>query len=426
MAASEWFYQREGRVYGPVSLTDLRTSLALGFVQPTAMVRERVVGEWMQIVDVPMLANCREAHRPQEARERLHDSGDNASQLGFTLVELLVVIAIIATLVGILLPAVQSAREAARRIACMNNQRQVSLAILAYHDGKRRFPTGVGFTQEKNGCPPATGRYLWTFRVMPYLELSTLSQLISPQSWNGCGPPQGDDGQTVRAFQTEIPTYQCPSDTHDRESIKTNFTWTDQTRSNYVACFSPHGFQVEPEANETCLINGSMNGGQKTTANPTVISTSPFVTKPGRAIFNFFGVSRSIASVTDGTSKTIMISEVVSGSDLSELTLDYRGTWWVDQGVGYSHWQTPNSAQPDRMGDAPGCVNYTSNKPGLPNILAGPGGWGGWMTAARSRHPGGVIAAYADASVRFIDEMIASNVWTALGSMNGGDSISAP
>jgi prepilin-type processing-associated H-X9-DG protein len=137
-------------------------------------------------------------------------------------------------------------------------------------------------------------------------------------------------------------------------------------------------------------------------------------------------VKRSIASVTDGTSKTIMISEVVSGSDRSDLTLDYRGTWWVDQGVGYSHWQTPNSAQPDRMGDAPGCKTYISTKSGLPNILAGPGGWGGWMTAARSRHPGGVIAAYADASVRFIDEMIASDVWTALGSMNGGDSISAP
>jgi prepilin-type N-terminal cleavage/methylation domain-containing protein len=387
---------------------------------------EHAVGEWRAAMTVEELTTT-STGRPVSTGDQLADrQPGNAAparvpqRRAFTLVELLVVIAIIATLVGMLLPAVQSAREAARRISCMNNQKQLGLSIHGYHDAHRVFPTGVGFTRELTDCAPATGRYLWTFRVMPYLELSSLAEMISPNSWNG-GLPQGDNGQTNRAFQTEVPAFQCPSDTHDRETLVGSFVWRDQTRSNYAGCFSPHGFQVEPEANERCLINGSMNGGQKTTANPSVLSNSPLTTRPGRAIFNFFGVSRSIAKVTDGTSHTVMLSEVVSDSDSSDQTHDYRGTWWVDQGVGYSHWRTPNNPQPDRMGDAPGTADYTSTKPGLPPIRKGPGGWGGWMTAARSRHPGGVLAANADGSVRFVDETITSDVWTALGSMDGGE-----
>lgn len=420
MVVSEWFYRHGGSLYGPVSLGDLQAAFALGFVGSRDLVRERITREW-QIAAVICGTSANEGGADTSFKEKapIVIKQLQPERPGFTLVELLVVIAIIATLIGLLLPAVQSAREAARRISCMNNQKQVGLAIHGYHDANRVFPTGAGFTKENNGCAPGTGRYLWTFRVMPYLELSNLADMISPGSWNGGGANQGDGGATVRAFQTLIPALQCPSDSHDSETIRGGFTWLDYTRSNYVGCFSPHGFQVEPEANERYLINHSMNGGQKTTANPSVISNSPFTTRPGRAIFNFFGASRSIAKVTDGTSRTVMLSEVVSGSDLSDQTADYRGTWWLDQGVGYSHWRTPNNPQHDRMGDAPGTADYNSTKPGLPPIRTGPGGWGGWMTAARSRHPGGVVAANADGSVRFVDEMIASDVWTALGSMNG-------
>jgi len=309
---------------------------------------------------------------------------------------------------------VQSAREAARRIACINNQKQVALAVLGHHDAKKEFPTGVGFTEEARDCAPGTGRYVWTFRILPYMEMANLAEMIHPRSSNGWyrGP---DNASTVAAFQTRVSAYQCPSDTHARVTLDV-FRWQEYSRSNYVGCFSPHGFQVEPEANETCLINGAMNGGQKTAANPTVLSESPSISRPGRSIFNFFGVRRTMTKVTDGTTKTVLISEVISGIDA-----DFRGTWWLDQGVGYSHWRTPNSPQNDRVGDAPGNSDYSSPKPGLPGWTSGPGGWGGWMVAARSRHPGGVIAAYADGSVRFINEAIASDVWMSLGSMNGGE-----
>jgi prepilin-type N-terminal cleavage/methylation domain-containing protein/prepilin-type processing-associated H-X9-DG protein len=342
---------------------------------------------------------------------------------GFTLVELLVVIAIIGTLVGMLLPAVQSAREAGRRISCVNNQKQIGLAILNHHESRRFFPTGVGFTQENNGCPPATGRYLWTFRIMPYMELNDVANLIAPGSWNGTTPDR--DANTEKAFQTTISGYQCPSDVHGVITFTSNnatWHWERHTQSNYVGCFSPHGFHVEPEANETCLINGAMNGGQKTTLNPTVLSTSPLTTQKGRSVFNYFGNKRSIANVSDGTSMTIMVSEVVAGGVGSDV-FDPRGRWWEDHGVAYSHWKTPNTRDPDVIGDDSGASAIRSTKTALPDIVVRPGGWSGCMTAARSRHPGGVNATFVDGSVRFIDETIASNVWTGLGSMDGGESV---
>lgn len=329
----------------------------------------------------------------------------------FTLVELLVVIAIIGTLVGMLLPAVQSAREAGRRITCVNNQKQIGLAVLGYHDSRREFPTGVGFTQENKGCPPATGRYLWTFRIMPYIELTDVLSMISPTSGNGTG-----DAQTEKAFQMTIVGYRCPSDTHTTVS-HSGFRWSNHSQSNYVGCFSPHGFHVEPEADQPCLIRNFMNGGQRTTLNPTVVSTSPFQTQSGRSVFNFFGNRRSISSVTDGTSMTVMVSEVLAAGPGSDYV---RGTWWLDQGVAYSHWKTPNCPDPDVHGGF-GAAYVRSTKQRVPDLIAGPGGWSGQTVAARSNHPGGVVAAFVDGSVRFVDETIASSIWTGLGSMDGGD-----
>jgi len=359
---------------------------------------------------------------PQDGRPERHHAG-------FTLVELLVVIAIIGTLVGLLLPAVQSAREAGRRISCVNNLKQIGMAIHSHHDAKNYFPTGVGYETETSGCVPGTsgnlGRYMWTFRIMPYMELGNVAALIAPGSANGSPAPTGDT-TTRTAFQTTIEEYQCPSDIHETITFTAGdgtLWWVNQTQSNYVGCFSPHGFHVEPEANETCLINGSMNGAQKTTLNPTVLSNSPFTTQKGRSLFNFYGVRRSFKNASDGTSMTVMVSEAVAGGDSADVYRDHRGLWWLDQGVCYSHWKTPNCLDPDCMGDAIGASPLTSNKQGLPDIAVRPGGWAGWMTAARSRHPGGVVAAYVDGSVRFVNEDISSIVWTGLGSMDGGESV---
>lgn len=329
---------------------------------------------------------------------------------GFTLVELLVVIAIIGTLVALLLPAVQAAREAARRMQCSNNLKQLALATHNFHDAHREYPVGLGYFGQKLSNCAGAGRHYWTYRIMPFLELQNVSDLINPKQWAN----NGGDANTRIAWQTTITVYQCPSDSSHEPVSGTVWNFQRYTRSNYAGCFSPHGFIAEPECSAICLAAHSMSGGQATTANPTVISTGPLTTRPGRSIFNFYGRPRSVADVRDGTSHTVAFAEVISGFD----TMDFRGAWWQDQGVGYSHYRTPNSPQDDPSHGA-----LTPTKRDLPPMSATPGGWTAMMHGSRSLHPGGVGVALADGSVQFVVDTVASGVWTAMASMNGDETV---
>ena len=214
----------------------------------------------------------------------------------------------------------------------------------------------------------------------------------------------------------------CPSDTHGTVTTGV-FGWQGFTRANIAACFSPHGFIVEPETDLRCLIADpdGCSGDNLTTLNPTVLTPSPLTTKPGRSIFNMPGRRRQIKSVTDGTASTLMLSEVISGGSLGDgEDHDCRGSWWVHFGLMFSNWKTPNTPDPDVWG-GPTPREIRSNKRGLPSIIARGGGWHGYMAAARSAHPGGVNAASADGATRFVAESISSQLWTAAGSMDGGD-----
>lgn len=412
---AEWYYRHGDRIHGPLTFDDLKASFALGFLAPEDPICVRPRPVWVAAAEV--LRGGGPSGRAMGGPAPTGARRDG----GFTLLELLVVLAACVLLAAAALPAVASAREASRRSLCADRQRQVSAAIHAYHEVEGQFPTGIDYERDGRDCGVRTGRYPWTVALLPRLGFGAIADRINPASFGGGGPDTVTDPGTMKAYQTTIPVFQCPSDTHQRISLRTphGHLWDSYTQSNVVACFSPHGFHVEPEADRPCLIRHRLDGGQATTDNPTVVSEDPLATLPGRSLFNFFGRARSLDSVTDGQSATAMLSEVVAGGVPATFGfVDVRGTWWSDQGVAYSHWHTPNDPRPDQQG---GGSRQPSPKRGVPDVIVGRGGGPGCMTAARSRHPGGVNATFVDGAVHFIDEGIDPIVWTALGSIDGGE-----
>jgi len=314
-----------------------------------------------------------------------------SSRRGFTLIELLVVIAIIAVLIGLLLPAVQAAREAARRIQCTNNLKQIGLAWHNYHDANNCFPPG------ELAIPPLTGvRYMWSSFMFPYIE-----QGVMANAYNyNLGIGTTDQTPNVTVVSTRIAAFQCPSDNAGYYG-----TGTGNPRSNYVACYSPDGTMVEPGASFTY-------GGGVNAFNPAT-----------RKAMSNINVARGIRDAMDGTSSTVVLSELIAGPSGSS---DFRGMWYNDFGCQYTHHKTPNSLIPDGfwrvVGGPPYC--QTSLKPKAPCAGTSPS-WDTEDYAARSYHPGGVQATLADGSVRFFKDTINLSVWQALASINAGEVLSS-
>jgi prepilin-type N-terminal cleavage/methylation domain-containing protein/prepilin-type processing-associated H-X9-DG protein len=195
------------------------------------------------------------------------------SPLGFTLVELLVVIAIIGTLVGLLLPAVQSAREAGRRLSCGNNLKQIGLAIVNYESGRRAYPSGRD-TKDPMGVS-------WAFRILPNLEYSEVYNAYVKTA-------RVDDDLNATAMRTAVPTFYCPS----RRSPKSdrNFDNDDQVPLKF-GCAAGGDYAANP-------------GSYFRYSVPTGGSFDP---KQGGPIHTFSNVQAR--QVTDGLSKTFAAGE---------------------------------------------------------------------------------------------------------------------
>lgn len=248
---------------------------------------------------------------------------------GFTLVELLVVIAIIGILMGLLLPAVQQAREAARRAQCLNNMRQIGLAAFNYESSKQHYPTAGGCSEtywaEQNA--PANGfqNAGWGFQLLPYIEQDNLYQLRNGNGWFG-GPSS--------LARTRIPGYNCPS----RGERVANLGWTTVALGDYagvMASWNDHlgrsNFQWGFEWNNAANVNPAETAGFVWTGiiskdSHTNVTTTPVtVTKLPKV---------RIATVTDGTSNTIMFME--KGVDQNNWSINV-GAWdWWDL-MGYHH-----------------------------------------------------------------------------------------
>ena len=307
---------------------------------------------------------------------------------GFTLVELLVVIAIIGTLVGLLLPAVQAARESARRSMCSNNLKQITLALSVFHDGREQFPTGVVAPSDMGNA--LSQRITWMQQLLPFVEeaglFTSLAPVISPQS---------SASYTIANLKS-VAGYCCPSDT--ALGTKIIDPWGSQYwRSNYVGCFSPDAGMVSKDADYT--LDSSK-------------STSDL-----RSLFNY-NVTRRMRNVVDGISKTVAVSESIAGTANSA---DARGAWWRDWGCQYSHARTPNSNVPDAIWSAVAIPNNVCVTTPTAPCNGGASGWGNLIFSARSKHSGGVNAGMADGAVLFINNNVNAAVWQALGSINGGE-----
>jgi prepilin-type N-terminal cleavage/methylation domain-containing protein len=318
-------------------------------------------------------------------------------QYGFTLVELLVVIAIIGVLVALLLPAVQSAREAARRTRCTNNLKQIGLAVHNYENTHRTFPIGA------YDCCYGT----WLLSILPYIEQGSLyQQYVRPGAMEGFGGANGGDiryGTAVNlpVTRTQIAAYTCPSDTKSANlGVISGVTF-----HNYVANY---GNTVRGRLDS----QGIAYGGAPfiLVINPTKMPG--FVTDRKNPQFVKF------ADVTDGLSNTLMFSETVQGKGG-----DLRGFGWWGGGSHFETFLAPNSPLPDRTEQSctpavrlnPPCANRVVGDPNQEETIA-----------ARSRHPAGVHAANCDGSTRFISNTIDLPTWRGMGTAAGGESINAP
>ena len=305
---------------------------------------------------------------------------------GFTLIELLVVIAIIAVLIALLLPAVQQAREAARRTQCKNNLKQIGLALHNYHDSFLTFPPGTINATTTFTYPE------WPYflhHLYPYIDQAPLytamNGLMLPQPWINPGAwPAAVKGKGLSALL-------CPSDGKGGMT-KAGPVGVDLPISNYLGIFT------------------GLNDGE---AQADVAAR--------RASFGLNRGSR-IRDLSDGTSNTMMVAEYLTGTPT-----DIRGMFYTNRATAqYLHvTNTPNSAAPDNMYDFTGfCTPQATYNLPQQNLPCVPDANGNNNYAtSRSRHTGGVQVLLGDGAVRFVSENISLDTWRWLGWISDGNTI---
>ena len=330
-----------------------------------------------------------------------------AKTAGFTLVELLVVIAITGILIALLLPAVQAAREAARRSQCCNNLKQFGLAVHNYADAHRALPIGLQASPLGTGTGgrPRMPGHTALAMILAYHEQANVQALYQPEFANS-------HQVNSRATQTQIAVYQCPSDDSSARTAVNQGMHTEMSRSNYAVSFG----------SETMLRNAN---GINIVADPNRTGID-FRTDGAFRIDN----SRRWCCFRDGASNSVLASEVISGKDDSkspgDKKWDARGMWaWHMMGsFAYTHLNAPNSASGDAMqaGGSQDCVETRD----MPCDNSHGSRWDEFHAAARSRHPGGVNAVFGDGHVSFVSETIDLQTWRYLGAINDGHAVALP
>ena len=309
---------------------------------------------------------------------------------GFTLIELLVVIAIIAVLVALLLPAVQQAREAARRTQCGNNLKQIGLALHNYHGNFNVLPPSYLYLPGGGGLQgapdPTNGDagpgWAWAMLVLPQMDQSPLYNAfnINVPCW---------DPKNAAAAQTSLPTYLCPSSANPDSAFNVisgnGRTLAVFSRGNYVASAGNFGVWDDPSPNLSNAANGVFYRNSRTRFN----------------------------DIVDGLSQTVFIGE---------KTPYHSDSTWVGVVPGSTVCPMPRFA-------AAGCdlgaalVNVHSG-PGGPNEvppLIFPPGCFQYVDEMNSLHPAGGNVLFGDGSVKFVTKYCDGPTWAALNTRAGGD-----
>jgi prepilin-type N-terminal cleavage/methylation domain-containing protein/prepilin-type processing-associated H-X9-DG protein len=352
---------------------------------------------------------------PLCSRLRLRSALPSRKRLnyGFTLVELLVVIAIIGILVMLLLPAIQAARESARRTQCTNNLRQLDLAMLHYIDTNKFYPNAG--TAAPNPVPSGMNSYPSDYsplaRMLPFFEQASLQKLIDFKIFMG-HPGKDDLPAALRpAAATAVSVFLCPSDYEKpgHPSKAPSGSFIDVAGSNYAmnggsgmdGVFHPgmgasDGLcYVSSQIRIRDIVDGTTHTLAFTESLRGPCNTLPADTVPDIQVY------RAQASATTANAAAVEAGGLsaisVSGWDGSRLSVWLRGT--IPAGPVMNGRFTPN-------------VNY-------PDLTSG----SAKVTAARSRHRGGVNACFCDGSVRFIENSIDAGVYHALWTRAGRETI---